>query len=87
MSSQYFLSYVVSKSNNIKVVLDLSGYVKKTDSDLVRKRDLSCFGGKNKYEEHVLVFEVKGEYFNDNEYKVVVMILEYESQKLYLASF
>ena len=30
--SQYFPSYEVSKSNNIKVVLDLRGYVKKTDS-------------------------------------------------------
>ena len=28
MSSQYF-PYVISKSNNVKVVLDLSGYVKK----------------------------------------------------------
>ena len=68
MSSQYFPSYVASK-NNIKVVLDLKGYVKETDSNLVKKADLSYFWGKNSYREHSLVFEVKGEYFNDNEQK------------------
>ena len=28
---------------NIKVVLDLSGYVKETDNDLVQKEDLNSF--------------------------------------------
>ena len=43
---------------NIKVVLDLSGYVKETDNDLVQKEDLNSFCGENKCEEHSILFEV-----------------------------
>ena len=55
--SQYFPSYEVFKSYNIKVVLDLSGYVKKTESYL------AYFWGKTYFNSNFLVFTVKEEYF------------------------
>ena len=46
MSSQYFPPYIVGRSNNVKVVLDLSGYLRKDDKTLVKKEDLDYFWGK-----------------------------------------
>ena len=43
MSSGYFPPYVIGKSNNVKVVLDLSGYLKKDDKTLAKKEDLDYF--------------------------------------------
>ena len=68
MSSQYFPPYVLSKSNNIKVVLDLSGYVKETDNDLVKKEEFSYFWGNNYFDsndgtQNYLVFQVAKTYF------------------------
>ena len=56
MSSQYFPSYVVSKKNNIKVVLNLSGYAKEDDLD--------SFKGKNFIERSYLVFVPMNKYLN-----------------------
>ena len=53
--SQYFPPYVVSK-NNIKVVLNLSGYA--------REDDLDYFKGKNLIEKNDLVFVPMNKYLN-----------------------
>ena len=37
--SQYFPSYEVSKSNNIKVVLDFSGYAKEGDVEYLKTKN------------------------------------------------
>ena len=58
MSSQYFLPYVVSKNDNIKVVLDLSGYA--------REDDLDYFKGKNLIEKNYLVFVAMNKYLSKN---------------------
>ena len=55
MSSQYFPPYEVSKINNIKVVLDLSGYA--------REDDLNYFKGKDYIQQNYLVFEPEYKYF------------------------
>ena len=55
MSSQYFPPYVVSR-NNIKVVLDLSSYL--------RKDDLVYFKGKNLSEKNYLVYVPMNRYLN-----------------------
>ena len=73
MSSQYFPPYVVSKNSSIKVVLDLSGYVKETHSDVVKKKDLSYFWDKNYFDsndgsQNYLVFKVKKEYFDRTDF-------------------
>ena len=49
-------------------MLDLSGYVKETDSSLVKKEDLSYFWGKNYFDgndgtQNYLVFQVAKKYF------------------------
>ena len=41
MSSQYFLPYVVGKGNNVKVVLDLSGYARQSDLEYLKGKDLA----------------------------------------------
>ena len=41
MSSQYFPPYIVGKSNNVKVLLDLSGYARKIDVDYLKGKDLT----------------------------------------------
>ena len=51
MSSQYFPSYEVSKSNNYKVALDLSSYA--------RENDLIYFKGKDFIQQNYLVFELE----------------------------
>ena len=38
MSSQYFPPYVVGKSNNVKVVLNLRGYLRIDDKTLAKKK-------------------------------------------------
>ena len=55
MISQYFPSYEISKSNNIKVVLDLSGYV--------REDYLKYFRGKDYIQQNYLVFKPEYKYF------------------------
>ena len=55
MSSQYFPPYVFGR-NNIKVALDLSGYV--------RKGDLDYFKGKNLSEKNYLVYVPMNKYLN-----------------------
>ena len=56
MSSQYFPLYVVSKNNNIKVVLNLSGYAKEDDLDYFR--------GKHLIEKNYLVFVPMNKYLS-----------------------
>ena len=68
MSSQYFPPYVVGKSNNVKVVLNLRGYLRIDDKTLAKKKDLDYFWGKNYFDgddgaQNYLVFQVKTEYF------------------------
>ena len=41
MRSQYFPPYIVDKSNNVKVVLDLSGYARENDIDYFKGKNLS----------------------------------------------
>ena len=41
MSSQYFSPYIVGKSNNVKVVLDLGGYARQSDMDYLKGKDLT----------------------------------------------
>ena len=55
MSSQYLPPYVVSKNNNIKGFLDLSGYA--------REDDLAYFRGKDYIQQNYLVFKPKYKYF------------------------
>ena len=55
--SQYFPSYEVSKSDNIKVVLGLSVYVKKTDTYFNYSWSKSYFNNNS------LAFKIKEEYF------------------------
>ena len=55
MSSQYFPAYVVSR-NNIKVVLNLSGYA--------REDHLDYFKGKNLIEKNYLVLVPMNKYLN-----------------------
>ena len=50
MNSQYFPPDIVGRSNNVKVVLDLSGYLRKDDKTLLKKEDLDYFGGKNYFD-------------------------------------
>ena len=38
MSNEYFPPYIVGISNNDKVLLNLSGYLKKDDKTLVKKK-------------------------------------------------
>ena len=52
--SEYFPPYVVSTNNNIKVVLDLSGYAKEDD--------LAYFRDKDYIDQIYLVFEPKYEF-------------------------
>ena len=40
MSRKYFPSYIVGRSKNVKVLLNLSGYLRKDDKTLVKKEDL-----------------------------------------------
>ena len=54
--SQYSPPYVVAKNNNIKVVLNLSGYAKEGDLEYLKT--------KNSIEKKNLVFVVKNKYFN-----------------------
>ena len=60
--SQYFSPYVVSK-NNIKVVLNLSGYA--------REDDLDYFKGKNLIGKNYLVFVPMNKYLNTETLKVL----------------
>ena len=67
MSSQYFPSYIVGRNNNVKAMLDLSGYLRKDDKILVKKEDLDYFYGKIYFDgddgaQNYLVFQVKKEY-------------------------
>ena len=47
-SSQYFPPCIVGKSNNVKVVLDLSGYARKFYMDYLEGKDLT--------EKHYLIY-------------------------------
>ena len=40
MNSQYFPPYIVGTSNNVKVVLNLSDYLRKDDKSLAKKERL-----------------------------------------------
>ena len=67
MSSQYFPPYIVGRNNNVKAMLDLSGYLRKDDKILVKKEDLDYFYGKIYFDgddgaQNYLVFQVKKEY-------------------------
>ena len=65
MSSKYFPPYVIGKSNNVKVVLNLSGgYLRNDDKTLAKKEDLDYFLGKNCFDgddgaQYYLIFQVK----------------------------
>ena len=65
MSSQYFPPYIVGKSSNVKVILDLIGYLRKDDK-MAKKEDY--FWGKNYFDgddgaQNHLVFQVKKNFF------------------------
>ena len=48
MSSEYFPPYIVGKSRNFKVALNLSGYARQSDMNYLKGKDLT--------EEHYLVY-------------------------------
>ena len=59
MSSQYFPPYVIGRSNNVKVILDLSGYLRKDDLDYFRGKDYFQEEGLQGY----LIFYPSYKYF------------------------
>ena len=64
MSSEYSPPYITGRSNNVKKLLNLSGYLRKDDKTLVKKEDLDYFHGKNYFDgddgtQNYLVFQVK----------------------------
>ena len=74
MSSQYFPPYIVGRNNNVKAMLDLSGYLRKYDKTLVKKEDLDYFYGKIYFDgddgaQNYLVFQVKKEYLKKKYFK------------------
>ena len=69
--SEYFPPYVVSTNNNIKVVLDLSGYAKEDD--------LAYFRDKDYIEQIYLVFEPKYEYFKTFDTENFTYVSSWES--------
>ena len=72
MSSQYFPPYVVSKNNNIKVILDLSGDA--------RENDLRYFRGKDYAEQSYLFFEPKYKSFETSVVSIGTNVLSWESK-------
>ena len=73
MSSQYFPPYIVGRSNNVKIVLDLRGYLRKDDKTLIKKKDLDYFQGKSYFDsndctQNYLIFRVRKKYFQGIDY-------------------
>ena len=80
MSSQYFPPDVVGRSNNVKVVLDFSAYLRK--KTLVEKEDLDYFYGKSYFDgedgvQNYLVFQVKKEYFKQQLFDSIAIVSIY----------
>ena len=79
MSIQYLSPYIVGRSNNVKVVLDLNGYLRKDGKTLVKKEDLDYLLGKNYFggddgAQNYLVFRVKKNILN-NSFLTALLVL------------